>query len=435
MPVVLHPVGPNGAAVHSAFWQSITSLGVRTDVGISFGNVYDADTGQPLITPPAPVGSAMLSRAAGSAPPLPANLPSAALLAAARPATEQPVAAKGMPAELRLVGSWSGHDRQLEAVRAAAERFGGPVVAVGGHGRLAEVLRELSSYAEAGGVHPVVVQTAGAPLDGALAGLRVTRVRHVPRGRSLTELLDGVWEVVDPDGSVRSFGAKLTGEVADAARVVAARVPVDVHRLKVSTLLAEWSDVSGWAAAGEFFRAYRAELMAPDVVSAVAGDGVRAIALKVEQGGRPLVAVKPRAKKVWDREEVPQGPLGGDFVFDYLAAPKGTERSLWDGLLFSVMVAGKVPLELGLRLVDALGDVDHAATNGRVFHAVALVLEHGEGNWEQAKSLVTWKNCKLPPDDKWAWFQRLDNVMGLTPGNPENAALLDNLANVLANCL
>jgi hypothetical protein len=132
------------------------------------------------------------------------------------------------------------------------------MVAVGRRARLSEVLDELRSLSGGGGAYPVIVQASGAPLDGELARLRLTRIRHMPRGNSL----DGRWEVAGPDGSVRSVGATLTDEVTDVARELADQAPVDVRRMEVAELLARWSEASGWEATRQFFRTYRADLMA-----------------------------------------------------------------------------------------------------------------------------------------------------------------------------
>jgi hypothetical protein len=215
-------------------------------------------------------------------------------------------------------------------------------------------------------------------------------------------------------------------------------MPVDLRRLEVSALLTEWSDESGWEAKGQFFSTRRAELMASDVKPMLAADDIRAVALTLEEQGRPAAAVKPASTKVWDREKAPQGPLGGEFVFNYLAAEAGTERVRWDGLLWSAMVAGKLSLDQTLHLVAAVGDKEHAVTDGQVFKALAMLLRKGGNDskvWEKARSMVTWTECKLTPEQKWAWFQRFDDEPALTASGLPNVDLVDQLANVIADCI
>jgi hypothetical protein len=364
--------------------------------------------------------------------------PRAALLSAAGPGRSLgPVEMPKPPAELRLAGSWNRHAGQLAAIRAAAERFDGPLIAVGivagpGDGEPpAEVWRQLNTLVQAGETRPVVVTISHGVLDESLGRAGVTRVRYTATG------LDGGWEVVGPDGSERPFGADLTDEVLGAARAVASTRPIDPRRLQVAALLAEWSRAPDWEEAGRFFGTHRAELMAPDVAPELAADDVRAVALELEQAGRPAAVTQPSASRTGDRAEDWSGPLGGDFVFAYLAAEERSARLRWDGLLMSAMVDGRLPFEQGLRLVGALRDEEHAATSGRVFRAVVLLLERGVQAWEEARSLVRWKDCRLPTDAKLAWFERLEKAMARAVADPavvRNATLLDRLADAIAEC-
>jgi len=128
--------------------------------------------------------------------------------------------------------------------------------------------------------------------------------------------------------------------------------------------------------------------------------------------------------------------LGGEFVFDYLAAGKGTERVRWDGLLWSALLGGKLSFDQTLRLVDSLGDADHAMTNGQVFRAGVMALRDGDtpALWEKVKALVSWENCKLSADEKWAWLERMGNPPNSNLGIAVDASRLDRLANLIMDC-
>jgi hypothetical protein len=140
---------------------------------------------------------------------------------------------------------------------------------------------------------------------------------------------------------------------------------------------------------------------------------------------------------LWEAEPVPAGALDAGFVFAYVEPKAHTAQLLWDGLLVSALLGGLISGPEAISLASVPGDSPDSVANAQVFRAFAVIVTEGESAMEAARDLLTQPDCKLTPDQKWAWFARIDPAREwlATNGRPDLSPLLDRFTSFLANCL
>ncbi|WP_033341512.1 hypothetical protein [Catenuloplanes japonicus] len=371
---------------------------------------------------------------------------------------------RGMPARPvpapRAIGPWTTGD-----LTAMATGLGRPLLTVDLSGRtphavdgLEHALREHEWWGEA----PIVVATLGTrATNDAFAVLR-ERYRPITIQPAVTADLDVVQRLIDQDGTVAAEAPALT---ADLLRTAAA-LPAAPHGTALPPVLAGLLTAGDDAA--RYHRRHADQLTDPGVRAALdtligtGPDGERLAGFRVALGldSGPAERLVPVATGVLEVEPAyTGGPVPASFAYDFLARPGGREeRFALDGLLFQIVLAGRMgpPAALELLRAGAQTAVDRAVTG--VFEAAFDVLALSEreaaadpgtdgtlkailAKVERVTGTARPDPASAPPDcvdpiDRAAFVGRLDALRDTLRADdrPAAAALIETITYVLSNC-
>ncbi|GAB7052366.1 hypothetical protein [Catenuloplanes indicus] len=365
--------------------------------------------------------------------------------------------ARPVPAA-RSLGSWA--DGDLVSLTAGLSR---PVLSVnlfdGSPGVLADLELALRAHQRWGEV-PIVITTLGTKAtDEVFAELR-ERFRPIVVRQAVTADLIKVWRLIDQDGAVAGEASALTAKLLRAAVGLPA-VPHGTALPPVLAGLLTAEDPAGYQ------RTHEQELSDPGVRdaldTAIANDpdGARlaavGVALSLPPG--PTERLVPAVHSVLAVEPpYTGGPVPASFAYDF-AAQTGSrgERFPMDGLLFQLVVAGRIAPGQVLDLLRAAERtaVDRAVTH--VFEAVLDVLALSEraaaadphtdpalkAILDKVRSVsVTAREPGAPPPDcvdpidRTAFVGRLDALRDMLrdSGQIARAAVIEAVNYTLANC-
>ncbi|GAB7052380.1 hypothetical protein [Catenuloplanes indicus] len=372
------------------------------------------------------------------------------------------IPARPLPAP-RSIGPWTAGD--LGALTAGLRR---PVLTVDLTGRTPDALGDLERALrdhEWWGEVPIVMVTLGTrATDDAFAALRERFRPIVVRAAVISDVTDVrmVWRLSGPDGTQVAQQARLTAELV----ATAARLPAGPRAAALPPVLAGLL-TAGPDAAGHHRRHAR-ELTDPGVRDALdrlittAPDGERLAGFRVALGLDATATHRliPGVRSLLDVEPpYTGGPVPASFAYDVLAlAGAGRrERYAMDGLLFQIVLAGRMTPDAALTLLRAAARtaVDRAVIDvfEAVTEAMALTDERAAGDpaGDPALRAILTKVRKVsstarapgapPPDcldpvDRTAFVGRLDALRDLLrgTGRPARAALIETLTHTLSNC-
>ncbi|MFI5845011.1 hypothetical protein ACIA8K_35450 [Catenuloplanes sp. NPDC051500] len=374
----------------------------------------------------------------------------------------QPLPARPLPAP-RSIGPWTAGD--LGALTAGVRR---PVLTVDLSGRTPDALtgldRALREH-EWWGEVPIVVATLGtAATDEAFAVLRERFRPIVVRAAVHSDGTDArmVWQLTGPDRALVAQRSRLTADLF----ATAARLPAGPRGTPLPPVLAGL--LTAGEGAAEHHRKNAAELTDPGVrdaldrLIATAPDRERLAGLRValDLDATAPDRLAPGARSPLD-DEPPYtgGPVPASFVHDFLAGAGAgrRERYAMDGLLFQIVLAGRMTPESALTLLRAAARsaVDRAVTD--VFEAVsdAMTLTEAQAAADPhtdpvlravlAKVRAVSSTARAPgtpppdcldPIDRAAFVGRLDGLRDLLrgTGGSARAAFVDLLTHTLSNC-
>ncbi|GAB7052381.1 hypothetical protein JCM9534A_75070 [Catenuloplanes indicus JCM 9534] len=370
----------------------------------------------------------------------------------------------GLPAPAREVppprgfGDWTVGD--LPALAAGLKR---PVLTSDLSGTTSHALDQLESALrehEWWGEVPIVVTSMGTqPNAERLDALR-EQYRPVIIQQSMTSDLQISWKLLDQDGSTVAE-TKLTRKLFEAASAL----PATPHGTALPPVLAGL--LTAGPGAAEFHRDNAQQLTDPGVrdaldhLIATAPDGERLAGFRVALGLDAAGTEKlvPAATSLLGVEPpYTGGPVPASFAYDFLAQTGGrNERFPMDGLLFQIVLAGRMSPDAALELLRATARtaVDRAVID--VFQSVADVMtlteEQAAANPHTDARLVqilrrvkkvsstARKPGTPPPDcvdpvDRTVFVGRLDALryMLRDSGQAARASLIETLTYILANC-
>ncbi|MDQ0365008.1 hypothetical protein [Catenuloplanes indicus] len=284
-------------------------------------------------------------------------------------------AARETPA-LRTIGTWPFGD--LNALTAG---LGRPVLTVNLSGSATHTMDELESALREHrlwGETPIVFATLGTTVTGARFTALHRRFRPIVVQQAMTDDVEMVWRLFQQDGKL----ATQTGLISAELLREAVALPVVTWGRFVPPVLA------GLLTAGDgverFHRENEQKLTDPgvrDVLRALVDtepDGARLAGLQVALGmpAAPTDHPVPSTTSVLDIEPPwTGGPVPAAFAHDFLAQSGGrAERYRMDGLLFEIVMAGRMSQADALTLLRATAATKADLAVIQVFESVFDVL-------------------------------------------------------------
>ncbi|MFI5845013.1 hypothetical protein ACIA8K_35460 [Catenuloplanes sp. NPDC051500] len=360
--------------------------------------------------------------------------------------------ARPVPAP-RSLGSWA--DGDLASLTAGLSR---PVLSVN-PAAMAELEPALRAHQRWGEV-PIVFTTLGTKAtDDVFAELR-ERFRPIVVQQAVTGDMTKVWQLIDQDGTVVREEPAPTAELLRPVVGLSAVSPGTALPPVLAGLLTA-DDPAGYQLAHE------QELSDPGVRdaldTAIANDPDRAhlaavrVALDLQPG--PTERLAPAVSSVLAVEPAyTGGPVPASFAYDFAAQTGGrNERFALDGLLFQIVLAGRIAPAQALDLLRAAERtaVDRAVTDvfEAVLDAMALSEQQAAGDLltdplltsilDKVRTVASTarKPGTPPPDcvdpiDRTAFVGRLDALRDMLrdSARPARAAVIEAVNYTLANC-